>query len=147
MIEIAWAEFETYVLNNPTIVFLNQRGIEGEKLSLKKYSTRELRLQLVRVWGKRCMQHYWAKKRKRDKQDFEKRKKQVSYFALHLVKIRGFYLFFDSFRTRGVTLILGGNIRFPPSKRVTPLVLDCPKNVYLSVCHLLYENESAPCID
>ena len=50
---------------------------QGENIALKKYSTRELRLQLIRVWGKRAMKHYLAKKRKRDMQDFEKRKKRV----------------------------------------------------------------------
>ena len=73
--ELGWSEFETYVINNVEIAYLNQEAAKGEKLNGKKLSSRELRLQLVRSWGKRCMRHYYAKKRIRDPNDHQKRKR------------------------------------------------------------------------
>ena len=76
--ELAWSEFESYCLNNPEIAFLNFQASRGENVKEKKYETRQLRLELIHTWGKRAMKHYYSKKRKRDSQDFEKRKRQVT---------------------------------------------------------------------
>ena len=75
--ELAWSEFESYCLNNPEIAFLNFKASQGENMQEKKYETRQLRLEVIQTWGKRAMKHYYAKKRKRDSQDFAKRKRQV----------------------------------------------------------------------
>ena len=80
LIEIGWSELETYALINPEIVYLNQEASKGAKMNVKKYSSRYLRLELIRTWGKRCMRHYYGKKRKRDAHDFAKRKRMVPIY-------------------------------------------------------------------
>ena len=77
LIEIGWSELETYALINPGIVYLNQEASKGFKMNVKEYSSRHMRLELIRAWGKRCMRHYYGKKRKRDAHDFAKRKRMV----------------------------------------------------------------------
>ena len=71
------------MINNPTIALLNQMASQGEKITLKKYSTRDLGLELIRVCvgGKHAMKHSVAKKRGRDMQDLAKRKKRVPHMC------------------------------------------------------------------
>jgi len=81
--ELAWSEFETYAINNPDIAYLNHRASQGDKMNVKKFSSRELRCQLIRKWGKESMKYHYARKRKRDAQDFEKRKRQVPLYRVY----------------------------------------------------------------
>ena len=52
-----------------------------EQMNVKKYKSREFRCQLIRKWGKESMKHHFAVKSKRDAQDFEERKQQVSVYC------------------------------------------------------------------
>ena len=49
------ALLETYALVNTYIVFKNKIGDEGKKLKARKYSQKQLRLQLVKHWMRKCI--------------------------------------------------------------------------------------------
>ena len=76
--ELAWSGFETYTyaINDAEIAYLNNRASQGDKMNVKKYASRELRVELIRNWGKECVKHY-AGKHTRDAQNSWRLQMQV----------------------------------------------------------------------
>ena len=85
--EATWNEFDIYCLQNPYIVWINHMGSLGHDITSAKFQNRRCRLGLIKRWVRQCQQHYYKVEKKRKKQVYELRKKQVRLFVTHMYRV------------------------------------------------------------